>query len=79
VDLLPFDVGVEHRFDLKVMIDYASTFKAIDRESIYLYLVGESQNEIAEILNISLDNVSTKISRLKNKITSYLNKGMEHE
>jgi len=61
------------------MIDYASTFKALDRELIYLYLVGENQNEISEILNMSVANISTKISRLKNKITSYLNKGMENE
>ena len=67
--------NIEAKVDFKIMLEYASSFKAIDRELIYLYLIGESQNEMASILGISESNVSTRISRLKNNMASHLNRG----
>lgn len=40
----------------------------LDRALLLLYLEDKSQREIAEILGITATNVSTKISRLKQKI-----------
>ena len=75
VELVAYDPSVESKIDFKIMVEFASNFKPVDRELIYLYLIGESQIEIASILGISVDNVSTKISRLKKKIQIYMNKG----
>lgn len=77
VDLIPHDLSIEDKIDFKIMVEYASTFKPVDRELIYLYLIGESQNDIADILGLTVENVSTKISRLKIKIQNYLNKGAQ--
>ncbi len=79
VEQLGASVAFEAKFDMRVMLDYASTFKAIDRQLIYLYLIGHEQDSIADIMDLTVDNVSTKISRLKKKLTTYLNKGAEHE
>ncbi len=42
--------------------------KEIDRAVILLYLEGNAQQEIAEILGLSLTNVSTKVSRIKQQL-----------
>ena len=39
--------------------------KEIDRAVILLYLEGNSQQEIADILGLTVANVSTKVSRIK--------------
>ena len=41
---------------------------SLDRALLLLYLEDKSQREIAEILGITQTNVSTKISRLKQKM-----------
>lgn len=42
--------------------------KEIDRAVILLYLEGNAQQEIAEILGLSLTNVATKVSRIKQQL-----------
>ena len=42
--------------------------KEIDRAVILLYLEGSAQQEIAEILGLSMTNVSTKVSRIKQQL-----------
>lgn len=42
--------------------------KEIDRAVVLLYLEETSQQEIAEVLGLSLSNVSTKISRIKQQL-----------
>ena len=42
--------------------------KPLDRALLLLYLEDKSQREIAEVLGITQTNVSTKISRLKQKM-----------
>src|SRR3989339_510875 len=73
----PWTHSVENQIDFNFMINYASTFKPIDRELIYLYLIGESQQDIADVLGLSLTNVSTKLNRLWKRIDEYMNKGAE--
>lgn len=46
--------------------------KEIDRAIILLYLEGKSQQEMAEILNLTATNISTKISRIKQELKKYL-------
>ncbi len=41
---------------------------ALNKALVILYLDGNSQDEIAEVLGISATNVSTKISRLKQRL-----------
>ena len=74
---IPPEISVEDQIDFNFMINYASTFKPIDRELIYLYLIGESQQDIADVLGLSLTNVSTKLNRLWKRIDEYMNKGAE--
>ena len=40
----------------------------IDKAVLLMYLEGESQSEIAANLDITIANVSTKISRIKQKL-----------
>lgn len=54
------EIGQLHRF--------IKELKEIDRAVIILYLEGNSQQEIAEILGLTMTNVSTKVSRIKQQL-----------
>ncbi|MDX5338795.1 MAG: sigma-70 family RNA polymerase sigma factor [Cyclobacteriaceae bacterium] len=45
----------------------------LDRGIIFLYLEGKSHEEIAEITGLSVSNVGTKMSRIKQKLKAELN------
>lgn len=77
--IAPCEQSLEEKTDLRIMLDFASNFTLIDRELIYLYLLGEDQKTIAETLGLSLANVSTKIGRLKEKIIIYMEKETTHD
>lgn len=47
--------------------------KEIDRAVILLYLEGNSQQEIADILGLSATNVSTKVGRIKQQLKKAFN------
>ena len=51
--------------DLQLLQQFIKELKEIDRAVILLYLEGNSQQEIGDILGLSLANVSTKVSRIK--------------
>jgi RNA polymerase sigma factor (sigma-70 family) len=51
--------------DLDLLQKFIRELKEIDRAVILLYLEGNSQQEIADILGLSISNVSTKVSRIK--------------
>lgn len=53
--------------------------KEIDRALMLLYLDGLSSREIAEVLNTSQTNVTTKISRLKKRLTIAFTKAKNNE
>lgn len=72
----PSQMSYEAKVDFKIMVEYASNFQHVDRELIYLYLIGENQKHISEVLGLSVTNVSTRLNRLKNQIQTYLNKGL---
>jgi RNA polymerase sigma-70 factor (ECF subfamily) len=50
---------------LKQLHQFISELKELDKALILLYLEGNKQDEIAEILGISKTNVATKIGRIK--------------
>lgn len=52
---------------------YVRELKEIDRAFILLYLEGLNSKEIANIMNSSQTNVTTKISRIKNKLKQKFN------
>jgi len=54
--------------DLQLLQQFIKELKEIDRAVILLYLEGNSQQEIGDILGLSLANVSTKVSRIKQTI-----------
>ena len=68
----------EAKMDFEAMMKFANTFKRIDRELILLYLIGEDQKSISEILGLSPSNVSTKLNRLKKKLTEFVKEGSAH-
>ncbi len=47
---------------------FIRSLKEIDRAVILLYLEGSSQSEIAEILGLTVTNISTKVSRIKQQL-----------
>lgn len=51
--------------DLQLLQQFIKELKEIDRAVILLYLEGNSQQEIGDILGLSLANVSTKVLRIK--------------
>ena len=54
--------------DIRLLYKLINQLDELNRILIILYLDGYSQDEIAEILGISSSNVSTKISRIKQKL-----------
>jgi RNA polymerase sigma factor (sigma-70 family) len=51
--------------DLDLLQKFIRELKEIDRAVILLYLEGNSHQEISDILGLSISNVSTKVSRIK--------------
>ena len=54
--------------DLNLLQRFISELKELDRALILLYLDGNSQKEMAEILGLTETNVATKVSRIKSKL-----------
>jgi RNA polymerase sigma factor (sigma-70 family) len=53
---------------LKRLHQFVSELKELDKALIFLYLEGNKQDVIAEILGISKTNVATKIGRIKEQL-----------
>ncbi|GGF72903.1 DNA-directed RNA polymerase sigma-70 factor [Alteromonas lipolytica] len=68
--LLSYDMDKEreHEQSLSELYEFINGLNDIDKAVLLMYLEGESQAEIAANLNISISNVSTKISRIKQKL-----------
>lgn len=58
----------EDERQLKLLEQFISELKEIDKALIILYLEDKSHTEIAEILGISVSNVGTKIGRIKEQL-----------
>jgi len=55
-------------YKLNLLEQFISKLNDLDKAIMLLYLEDKSHNEIADIIGISLSNVGTKISRIKNKL-----------
>ncbi len=58
----------ENENQLKLLEQFISELKEIDKALMILYLEDKSHAEIAEILGISVSNVGTKIGRIKDQL-----------
>lgn len=58
----------ENERRLKLLEQFISELKEIDKALMLLYLEDKSHAEIAEILGMSVSNVGTKIGRIKDKL-----------
>jgi RNA polymerase sigma-70 factor (ECF subfamily) len=54
---------------LKLLYRFIEQLKTFEKAVIVLYLEGKKNIEIAEILGISATNVSTKLNRIKSKLS----------
>ena len=58
----------ENAQSLSELYAFINGLNDIDKAVMLMYLEGESQSEIAANLDITIANVSTKISRIKQKL-----------
>lgn len=68
--LLSYDMEAERENEqsLNELYTFINELSGVDKAVLLMYLEGESQSEIAANLNITVSNVSTKISRIKQKL-----------
>ena len=68
--LLSYDMEAEseNEQNLSELYAFINGLNDIDKAVLLMYLEGESQSEIAANLDITIANVSTKISRIKQKL-----------
>lgn len=57
-----------HEQQLALLDQFIQELKELDKALMLLYLEQKGQQEIADILGISVSNVSTKIARIKDKL-----------
>jgi RNA polymerase sigma-70 factor (ECF subfamily) len=55
---------------LKLLYRFIEQLKTFEKAVIVLFLEGKGNQEIAEILGISVSNVSTKLNRIKTKLSN---------
>ncbi len=65
---LPETDKAEKDQPLQLLEQFINELKELDKALILLYLEDRNHAEIAEILGISLSNVSTKVARIKDKL-----------
>lgn len=59
----------KHDDQFKLLYRFIEKLKTFEKAVIVLYLEGKKNHEIAEILGISATNVSTKLNRIKTKLS----------
>ncbi|MGB5357136.1 MAG: sigma-70 family RNA polymerase sigma factor [Eudoraea sp.] len=64
----------EYELRLKKMYEHIYKLNILDRGLILLLLEGKKYEEIADISGLSLTNVSTRLSRIKKKLKSNIQK-----
>lgn len=66
--------GTASAENIKLLQQYISELKELDKALMILYLEAKSYKEIADITGITETNVATKISRIKEKLKQRFNK-----
>lgn len=62
------EVGSEKQEQLEQLEQFISELSNLDKAVMLLYLEDKSHIEVSEIMNLSVSNVGTKISRIKEKL-----------
>jgi RNA polymerase sigma factor (sigma-70 family) len=87
VDTIPFELEMDRLTDesdkveedrIKLLYEQIQQLNLLDKGIILLFLEGKSHEEIAEIVGISISNVGTKISRIKEKLKSQIKKNADY-
>lgn len=65
---LMVEVDSQKEEQIKLMYSEIRKLGLLDRGIVFLYLEGKYHEEIAEIVGISVSNVGTRISRIKEKL-----------
>jgi RNA polymerase sigma factor (sigma-70 family) len=68
ISLITEDAPFDANSELSLLHRFIRELKEFDRALILLYLEDRSQQEIADILGISISNVSTKVARIKEQL-----------
>lgn len=63
---------------LKLLYEHIQMLNLLEKGIILLFLEGKSHQEIAEIIDITVSNVGTKIARIKEKLKSQIKKNSNH-
>lgn len=63
-------MNIETENNLRLLMQFISQLKEIDKSVMLLYLDDKGYKEIAEITGITESNVATKINRIKDKLKS---------
>jgi RNA polymerase sigma-70 factor (ECF subfamily) len=66
------NTGLEEK--LQVLRQHLNNLNLLDKGIVMLYLENKSYEEIAQIIGISVSNVGTKISRIKEKLKKQITK-----
>ncbi|MGB3181746.1 MAG: RNA polymerase sigma factor [Cyclobacteriaceae bacterium] len=69
----PPDLGEE----VKLLRQYIRELNRVNKSLMLLYLDGNSYQEIAEVLDISITNVGTRLNRLKKQLKEQLTKALK--
>ena len=64
------EVNTDVQDNVKLLLKFIDELKEIDKSIMLLYVDDKSYKEIAEITGITESNVSTRISRIKEKLKS---------
>jgi RNA polymerase sigma factor (sigma-70 family) len=68
IEAVPDEILDDQEGNISILRKFISEMKELDRALLILYLDEKSHKEMAEILGLSETNVSTKISRIKERL-----------
>jgi RNA polymerase sigma-70 factor (ECF subfamily) len=86
-DTIPFELEMDRLTDesdkveeerIKLLYEQIQQLNLLEKGIILLFLESKSHEEIAEIVGISISNVGTKISRIKEKLKSQIKKNADY-
>ncbi|MCR9017006.1 RNA polymerase sigma factor [Aquiflexum gelatinilyticum] len=86
-DTIPFELEMDRLTDesdkaeedrIKLLYKQIQQLNLLEKGIILLFLEGKSHEEIAEIVGMSISNVGTKISRIKEKLKSQIKKNTDY-